>query len=126
MTAKRSGGRPPLAADQRRDRIVAFRVNEEELALVRDRSAAADCPVSEFVRSLALFARTPAPLVPRANLLVCGELGRIGNNVNQLTKLAHSGQLPGGALEPVLVDLRGLLASIHQSLTTPVFVEHAH
>src|SRR5262249_26327639 len=48
-------------------------------------------PVAVYARAAALRASPPAP-VPVLNIRFVGELGRLANNLNQLTKLAHQGR----------------------------------
>lgn len=91
----KGAGRPRLDPERRRtERLDAVRVSPSELAALRERAAAAGLSLSRFVRSAALGLRIRPPM-PATDLVVASELGRIGNNLNQLTRLAHSGQLPG-------------------------------
>ena len=53
--------------------------------------------LSEYLRSAALNKTIrPQPKVPEINRATYVELGRIGNNINQLTKAAHASLKRGG------------------------------
>jgi hypothetical protein len=76
----------------------------EEIKIVRRRAALARLPTATYVRASALRPTSPPHAVPVLNIRSYGQLGRLANNLNQLTKLAHQGRiLP--ALLPNLADL---------------------
>jgi hypothetical protein len=112
----RRGGRPRMPPAARRRVQVNVWLTEAEEALLGERARATGLALSVYVRTAALAIRT-APLVeiPRANLAVVSQLQRIGNNLNQLTRLANSGLLDP-ALGPVLDDIATKLQLFHRAL----------
>jgi hypothetical protein len=113
----RRPGRPPLPPRRRRTRRLFVRLTPDELRDLRLRAAHARLPVATYLRHTALHRRPPHP-VPALTVRTLGELARWGNNLNQLTKLAHLRQLPGdpaAALRTLaghLRDLRRRLAGL--------------
>jgi Bacterial mobilisation protein (MobC) len=88
-----------------------LRLTAAELATVRWRAARARLPTAAYARTAALRAGSPPGPVPALNIFFVGQLGRLANNLNQLTKLAHQGRtspalLP--CLEAILMEVRKL------------------
>lgn len=107
----RRRGRPSLPAARRRCFRLLLRLTAAELATVRWRAARARLPAAAYAREAALRAGSPPGPVPALNIFFVGQLGRLANNLNQLTKLAHQGRtspslLP--CLEAILVEVRKL------------------
>ena len=101
-------GRPPLLPSERRDRQLPLYFSPRELALLRRRADLAGLPAHSLARDLALYGRVTASPVPRANYAVVGQLGRIGNLLNQALR-----QVNAGRLAP---DLRSLIETTLETL----------
>jgi hypothetical protein len=104
-------GRPSLPPARRRCFRLLLRLTAAELATVRWRAARARLPAAVYARAASLRAGSPPGPVPALNIFFVGQLGRLANNLNQLTKLAHQGRtspllLP--CLEAILVEVRTL------------------
>jgi hypothetical protein len=104
-------GRPSLPPVRRRCFRLLLRLTAAELAFVRWRAARARLPTAVYARAAALRAGSPPGPVPALNIFSVGQLGRLANNLNQLTKLAHQGRtspllLP--CLEAILAEVRKL------------------
>jgi hypothetical protein len=115
-TCKRSNKRQRTA-------LVAMRFTPIERASLIDRASAAQMDVAAYVRHQTLGTAGPrakrrritADLAALAELR--GELGYVGNNLNQLTRLANIGDMDRPAdLDSVLTRLAGLLAQIDRAL----------
>ena len=112
----RRGGRPRMPPAARRRVQVNVWLTEAEEAVLGERARATGLALSVYVRTAALAIRTAhLSEIPRANLAVVGQLQRIGNNLNQLTRLANSGLLDP-ALGPVLDDIATKLQLFHRAL----------
>jgi hypothetical protein len=113
---RRRGGRPRLPPAARRRVQVNVWLTAAEEAILEERARATGLALSVYVRTAALAIRT-APLseIPRSNLAVVSQLQRLGNNLNQLTRLANSGLLDP-ALVPVLNDIAMKLQLFHRAL----------
>jgi hypothetical protein len=88
-----------------------LRLTAAELATVRWRAARARLPAAVYARAAALRAGPPPGPVPALNIFSVGQLGRLANNLNQLTKLVHQGRTSPGllpCLEAILVEVRKL------------------
>ncbi len=103
-------GRPPLPAEHRRRHLLTLRLNDGERDRLLYRAQQAHLPAAAYAHRCALARGRPRE-VPRVNARSVGELGRLANNLNQLTKLAHQGQtspalLPN--LRVILVEVRAV------------------
>lgn len=92
---RRRGGRPVLPASERRDIQLHVRLSPDEQALLEGlkERAAADS-LSDYVRMVALNEARAAPRKRQRGPdfgPIVAEFSAIGNNLNQLTRLAHSG-----------------------------------
>ena len=96
----------------KRNLHATFRVTEEERKRIRENASAAGLIPSRYMRARALkqAIRAPRSVVERDLLR---ELSRLGNNLNQLTRLANAGTLPDSAsLKARLADIRKLIARL--------------
>jgi hypothetical protein len=105
-------GRPPKPQEKRRSTIVGVRFSEEELQAVEERADGQ--PLSSYLRRAALGV-APQGGVPRANRAIAGQLAKIGNNLNQLVRLAHTGR-SHAALAPLLGRLLAEVTKYRQEL----------
>ena len=102
----RSGGRPAKPPVKlRTNRTVRF--SDEEWASVQDRAARSGETPANYIRRVAL-SRPLRAAVPVVNNDAIGELGRVGNNLNQIARALNSGRSAPGLLEH-LETLRLLL-----------------
>ena len=103
-----------------RDRIIRIRASRQEAATMKDLAAARDLTLSELVRRAALDIRMPIRRLDQTDAAVLvrilGELGRIGGNVNQLTRQANAGRLQGhdAELSRTLADVDALRGRIRE------------
>jgi len=84
---------------RQRQRVVAVRCTDAELAAIAERAARAGMTVGAFMRHQATGTTGPRalrrPQVDRALLAqVLAALGRYGSNMNQLAHQANSGEIP--------------------------------
>ena len=74
-----------------------LRLLPSERKIMEEKAAAANLKLSEYLRSAGLDKTIrPTIKVPEINRASYIELGRIGNNINQLTKAAHASVTRGG------------------------------
>jgi hypothetical protein len=108
----RRPGRPLLPRSEKRDCQLPLYFSPRELGLLRRRADRVGLPAHVLARALALYGRVDVPPVPRANYAVVGQLGRIGNLLNQAVRHVNSGRLAPDLLPLIettletLVDLR--------------------
>lgn len=106
--------RPSKLASQVRAHRITVRLSDTELVELFERSDQVGLPPSSFMRETALGKKLPMP-IPEINLKVHQELGRVGNNLNQLLKNFHRGKaqtMPAETIE----ELLGLLRAIREEL----------
>lgn len=106
-----------------RDRIIRLRVTEAEARAIKDLAVARGLSLSDLVRRAALGVRMPARSFDQTHAAVLaqtlGELGRVGGNLNQITRRANAGKLSGhdaelsctlSGIDTLRERIRGLLA----------------
>ena len=87
------GGRPTLHPQRLRSQRVVIRLRPDELAVIEERAAEAELPLTVLARRLLLTQHAPAPrLVLSPEVL--RELRRQGNNLNQLLRAIHTRSAP--------------------------------
>lgn len=115
----RRTGRPRKAPGEHRDaRLPAPRMTADELAAAVAKAAEAGLPLAEFVRRAVTGAKIEAPANDRASIppMLIAELGRVGNNLNQIAHAAHLGRELRHMAEAALADVRALVAAIAEKL----------
>lgn len=83
------GGRPPLPDDERRNHRVEFWLNDAEFANLSCLCEQSGMTKGELVRSLIFKKKIKWMKTPAINRQAYAELGRVGNNINQVVKLAN-------------------------------------
>lgn len=89
-----------------RQHVIKVRVNEDELALLQERSG--PVKISPYLRTLGLGYQPRKKPTPRVDPELVRELARIGNNLNQLTKTANQLRVEGRH-----IDALRLLSALH-------------
>jgi hypothetical protein len=110
---------------EKRQRTEQFRVRltPPEKTKLEERAEAAGMDVAAFVRHQTLGERGPRTRVRFAGDVaelarLRGELGRVGNNLNQLTRLANIGDIERPAmLDAALADVLALLIEVRSAMT---------
>lgn len=82
-----------------RDQIIRIRASRDEATAMKDLAAARGLSLSELVRRATLGIRMPVRSFDATHVAILaqtlGELGRVGGNINQLTRRANTGKLTG-------------------------------
>jgi hypothetical protein len=105
-----------------RTRIMPVRLSDDERAAVEEKAEKAGLALSSYARQALLGAATPRqvrrPPVERKELArLLGEVGKIGSNLNQLTKAVNTGVLVyDGELEAALAGVLEARAAILRAL----------
>lgn len=74
---------------------LSFRVTYSEFDYIKKQMNKNDETITEYIRRIVVNKTTRVPSYMRAKLKVAYELNKIGNNINQLAKIAHTnGDLP--------------------------------
>ncbi|WP_315836143.1 plasmid mobilization protein [Bradyrhizobium prioriisuperbiae] len=110
---KKQWGRP--RAIELRERIIKLRLTAAEAAAIQASAFASRLPVAIFVRRRALGQAIAAPAAS-VDIDVVASLGRIGNNLNQMARLAHEGRAPAAWPHDDIAALRDHLNSVASSL----------
>jgi hypothetical protein len=80
-------GRPQLPDSQRRSRRLWLRLTAQELGAIQAKAEVAGLSFAAYLRRAALSKTVSA----RTDKQVCGQLQRIGNNLNQIARHLNSG-----------------------------------
>ena len=110
-------GRPRKAAGERLSDGLRVRMTPGERASIEARAAQAGMSPSEFARRAIAGAKITPPAHGTAiPPLLIAELGRVGNNLNQIAHAAHLGRELRHMAEAALADVRALVAKITERL----------
>lgn len=99
-----------MSETRRRNHIVMVRVDDEELAEVTDRARSAGMSKPSYLRRAALSKRIDHATKSTAECL--RELSRIGQNLNQLTRLSHLGKYNREDVLMTLSEVRQVAARL--------------
>lgn len=106
---------PALRASQDNlEQTVSTRLTKEQFALVAQRATDCALPLAAYVR-LAVLGITPRQQLPLTTQAVV-HLARIGNNLNQLSRLANSGTLYPQDLVRVIQEALGAITNLRNAL----------
>ena len=86
------GGRPKNAPGTVRATTIGVRVSPAELQALQAKAQQMSMTPAHWLREAALSRRLPCPPVPPINREQYAELARLSANLNQLAKMANSGQ----------------------------------
>ena len=115
-TPKRGrGGRPKNAPGTVRAVTIGVRVSASELASLQAKAEQMSMTPAHWLREAALSRRLPSPPVPPINREQYAELARLSANLNQLVKLANSGQ-PVTVADALLQRLAGEVGRLRLTL----------
>lgn len=118
MTAEstpRKGGRPKGDPDAVRVHRVNARLSPAELEELKAKADEMGMTPAQWLRVGSLSRRLPSPPVPAVNRQQYSELSRLAANLNQLTRLANSGQsvvLPSALVTELIGEVRRLRMSL--------------
>ena len=113
--------------DNRKDVRLTARFTEAEANTVNTAADAAGVTVSDLLRSCVLETPLPKrsrrkPVVQYADELaaVLRGIGRIGNNINQLAKVANAGSWPeAGSIQDARTDIQWMRQAVMKALGYP-------
>ena len=89
---RRRGGRPKGDPAAVRVETIGVRVSPDEYAALRVKAEQMGMTPAQWLREAALTRRLPSPPVPAINREEYAELARLAGNLNQLTRLANTGE----------------------------------
>jgi hypothetical protein len=89
---RRRGGRPKGDPAAVRVETIGVRVSVDEYAALRLKAEQMGMTPAQWLREAALTRRLPSPPVPAINREEYAELARLAGNLNQLTRLANTGE----------------------------------
>ncbi|WP_241587775.1 plasmid mobilization protein [Rosenbergiella epipactidis] len=90
METDRKRGRRKLPSNEIRDTTIKFRVNEKELAYLNELKNKAGIELGHLIRQELLKSEPRNKTLPKISNDALLELKKIGNNINQMTKILNS------------------------------------
>lgn len=108
------GGRPALPPKLRLSKVLRVRVLPEDQAAVIASAAAVSLDLPTYMRHL-LFSRRIPEVASAPTLAMVQQLSKLGNNLNQLTRLVHTGRV-NPRLEPLLEEIRDQIQAFHRQI----------
>ena len=89
----------------KKNKILKFRVTENDILALEMKAQMAGLSVSEYLRKRAFDYEVKENLSPETRKVLVG----IGNNLNQLTRHAHTGSLDILTIRAIIETLKNLL-----------------
>lgn len=106
-------GRPKLPDEQIRSVVMPVRLSPGERDILKANGAERGLSISDYIRHAALNKRLPKPVANKLDAAAIKELGRIGNNLNQLTKkLNQFNQVDSQLLSELHADFKKLYMEV--------------
>ena len=112
---KGKGGRPKGDPAAVRTSTIGVRVSADEYAALRAKAEQMGMTPAQWLREAALSRRLPSPPVPPINREQYAELARLSANLNQLARLANSGE-PVTVADALLQRLAGEVGRLRLAL----------
>ena len=109
------GGRPRHAPGTVRVATIGVRVTPFEYDALRAKAEKLGLMPAQWLRQAGLARRLPSPPVPAINREEYAELARLAGNLNQLARLANSGQ-PVGVADGLLQHLIAEVSQLRRAL----------
>lgn len=95
--------------NRKRQKKVTIRLADEEYEAVEEKADKAGLTVPAFLRELALRQKIRPPLIDKEGATeLSKQIWAIGNNINQLTKMAHQGKVQVLDLHQMNLELNRL------------------
>ncbi|HQK89306.1 MAG TPA: plasmid mobilization relaxosome protein MobC [Acidobacteriota bacterium] len=104
--------RPKIAADRLRTATIGVRVSPAEYAALKEKATTMGMTPAQWLRAAALARQLPPPPAPPVNLDTYRELGRIGNNLNQVVARINAGDAPAEIPRDIAAGLVRLVKTI--------------
>lgn len=113
LVAVKKRGAKKLPPGVKRNRTISMRLNDDEVAVLDKHRG--KMQGGEWLR-LMLLESLPV-IVPPINSEVAVDMGRLGNNLNQIARrLNASGETPDAHLLELLIEIRIMLTSVQSAL----------
>ena len=107
--------KPKLPAEHAKSRRVTIRFRVGEYSQIESEARTLVTPPADYIRLKALNLPLPPAPLPEIRRELCMELGRVGNNLNQLLKAIHEGRVVSvraQEIEPVVAMLKKIKAEV--------------
>lgn len=98
----------PQQTKSTKEVVKRFRASTDEVKKIEEKAKLAGLNFSEYCRRATL----DKPVVERVPIELRRQLGGAGNNLNQLTKLANAGKLPGVGIKSLNELVNRLLETL--------------
>ena len=109
-------GRKPLAPEEKRKHPITCRLTDCELDELRAKKPA-KMRNGEYLRLAALARQINVKKIPAVNQELRVELGRVGNNINQIARALNSGiDVRIDRLTEIIIDLQRQIKIVRQEL----------
>jgi hypothetical protein len=105
---RRKKGRPKITDGLKKETILRFRVDNDQLFIIKGKAEFAKKRISDFVREAALKSIVKAAVTPEIMREFRG-INNLGNNLNQNMKLAHQ----NGYTDEIHAECRDLRAKLN-------------
>lgn len=114
--------RPKVSPSVKRSVKVTFRINGDQHERLHHQAETCGCTVGDLIRTKLFKGHFPLPRPARVDISTYAELKKIGVNLNQLARLANSGQIPFGidkALDKLIIQEEKIISLLLNNDSQP-------
>ena len=108
--------RPKKDISKQRTEVIAFRVSQNEYLIVANNAETIGLSIAEYIRRKVTGKSLPKKKVGPLDRKLFVELSRVGNNMNQLTRVANSGIRDSFSINEQLSELKELLQYLKSNI----------
>ncbi len=116
-----------MSENRRRQCQILVRFSQEELSIIKVKAEKAGLTEASFLRESALGKKIVAPSFSQEEeKIIKRQIKGIGNNLNQLTKLAHERKIKGDGLVGKIDCFKEVTEKLWQLLCSAIQSERGH
>jgi hypothetical protein len=109
--------RPKKEISEQRTVVIAFRVSQNEYLTVTGNAETIGLSIAEYIRRKCTGKSLPKKKVSPLDRKLFAELSRVGNNLNQLTKVYNSGIRDPFSIKEQLIEVKDLLTFLKSNIS---------
>jgi len=109
--------RPKMDISKQRTIVIAFRVTQSEYLIITNNAKTIGLSTAEYIRRKCTGKSLPKKKVDPLDRKLFVELSRMGNNLNQLTRVSNSGIRDPFSIHKQLEEVKMLLKQLKSSIS---------
>ena len=108
--------RPKKDISKQKTEVIAFRISQSEYLIVTNNAETIGLSIAEYIRRKIIGKSLPKKKVSPLDRKLFVELSRVGNNLNQLTRVSNSGIRDPFRIREQLMELKEILQYLKSNI----------